>query len=89
VRCLGHVGEILLGKRHCAVIERDQIPRHLTTPFSVACSGRISAWRRTRAQWRLTNHRGLIGAGQIQPHFFGRHSGTLAHSAAQSPRWRE
>ncbi len=42
VRCLGHVGEILLGKRHCAVIERDQIPRHLTTPFPAACSGRIS-----------------------------------------------
>src|SRR4026209_387902 len=56
---LGYVGEILLGKRHCAVIERDQIPRHLTTPFSGLLGTRISAWRRKRAQWRLTNHRGL------------------------------
>ncbi len=32
VRCLGHVGEILLGKRHCPVIERDRT-RHLRSPL--------------------------------------------------------
>jgi hypothetical protein len=25
---------------HRSVIERDQIPRHLTTPLLIACSGR-------------------------------------------------
>src|SRR5688572_15699796 len=49
VRRLGHLGEILRGKRHGAVIERDQIPRHLTTPFSEACSVRISPSTGTRA----------------------------------------
>ena len=33
MRSLGYVGQLLLGEGHRAVIERDQIPRHLTNPF--------------------------------------------------------
>ena len=32
VRSLGHVGQLLLGEGHRAVIERDQVSRHLMTP---------------------------------------------------------
>src|ERR671931_2632254 len=41
---LSHGGELLLGDVvNRAAGERNQVPRHLTTPFSAACSGRISA----------------------------------------------
>ncbi len=45
VRSVGHVGQLLLGEGHRAIIERDQIPRHLITPLSAACSDRISLLR--------------------------------------------
>ena len=62
VRCLGHVGKVLLGKRHRPVIERDQIPRHLTTPFSAACSGRISpCYRHSRIGDRQTTENSSVG----------------------------
>src|SRR4029077_18613252 len=32
VRSVGHGGQFLLGEGHRAIIERDQVPRHLTTP---------------------------------------------------------
>jgi hypothetical protein len=34
---IGHGGQILLGEGHRALVERDQIPRHFTTPFSAHC----------------------------------------------------
>src|SRR5262249_21066248 len=71
VRRLGHGGPFLLGDEvHRAVIERDQIPRHLTTPFSAVCFPPLTLLR-TRAQQRLTNHRELIGLGENSAHFSG------------------
>jgi len=36
VRSVGHIRQFLLREGHRAVIERDQIPRHLMTPLSAA-----------------------------------------------------
>src|SRR5262249_41487620 len=42
---IGDVRHLLLGDEvHRAVVERDQVPRHLTTPFSAACSGGSSCY---------------------------------------------
>ena len=39
LRSLRHVWQLLRGEGHGAVIERDQVPRHLITPFSAASPG--------------------------------------------------
>src|SRR5262249_31111158 len=48
IAALGHVGKLLLGEGHPAVIERDQVPRHPCLPcLPAASSGRLSPLLRT------------------------------------------
>ena len=69
VRCIGDVGHLLLGDGvHRAVIERDQIPGHLTLLFLGRLLRPLTLLR-TRAQERLTDRREIIGLGQIQARF--------------------
>jgi hypothetical protein len=49
VRRLGHVGQLLLGEGHRAVIERDQVSRHLMAPCPGGLLRRLVPLLRTRS----------------------------------------
>ena len=73
----GELGQLLLGKGHRAVVERDQIPRHLATPFLGRLFRPLTPASDTRA---VETDRELIDRGQIQPHFFRRQSRSITGS---------
>src|SRR2546423_13190523 len=58
-----------------------EVRRSFTVPPGVITAGETSLCAlRIRTRWRLADNRKLIGSGQIQPHAFRGHSGTLAQA---------